>query len=360
MTISYAFRVDSDLDIGIGHIKRCLAIAKELKKTGVTSVFIVRETLAKIQLLVSKEDIQCFLLPKDINYNNEFEEISKLDLPDEVHIVMDLSQQYTLSDLDSFNLYVNKLKGKYKFVSLIDGFMNTCVSALINLPIDILIIPYVGAKKLLLKTNATRLLAGVDYFVFDPEDVPNLGQDRVITDVANKILITAGGSDPEEITLKAFDAVNLISTVELELKIVIGPAFSEKQIKELVERTKNSRLKTELITAPSSLSKLMLWSDLAISASGLTKYLLAATGTPSILVSIDESHAKINDSFNNLNSSFHMGVANNVSINALMNQVEELINSKSKRTVMSMAGMTSIDGNSNNRLTEEFNNYLIK
>ena len=104
----------------------------------------------------------------------------------------------------------------------------------------------------------------------------------------------------------------------------------------------------------------MLWSDLAISASGLTKYLLAATGTPSILVSIDESHAKINDSFNNLNSSFHMGVANKVSINALMNQVEELINSKSKRTVMSMAGMTSIDGNSNNRLTEEFNNYLIK
>ena len=73
----------------------------------------------------------------------------------------------SLNDLNNFELYIKELKNNYKYVSLIDGFLNSCVTSFLDLPIDILLIPYVGAEDSILKTKAKRILLGENYFIFD-------------------------------------------------------------------------------------------------------------------------------------------------------------------------------------------------
>ena len=104
---------------------------------------------------------------------------------------------------------------------------------------------------------------------------------RRITSIASNLLITCGGSDPTETTLLAIKAAGKIET-HLNLRVIIGPLFSdslEMRIREEIDKLDHF---CEIIQKPKSLREHLLWCDVAISASGLTKYELAATSTPSI------------------------------------------------------------------------------
>ena len=112
-----------------------------------------------------------------------------------------------------------------------------------------------------------------------------------------------------------------------------------------------------IIEKPKTLSNLMVWSDFTISASGLTKYLLAATGTPSILISIDKEHAEINRTFNDINSSYHIGILDEISVHKIAKEIKNLIISKEHRVAMSNAGNRAINANGNIKLVDEFIKY---
>ena len=154
--MTYIFRVDIGYETGIGHIKRCIAIAKEIKKKGSDILFIVKGLDDEVSRLLSPEKFSYFIIPAEVDYKNEFKYVSELDIENNVHIILDVSYSKTLNDLNNFNLYIKKLKSCYKFVSLIDGFLNSCITTFLDLPIDILLIPYVGAENSILKTKAKR------------------------------------------------------------------------------------------------------------------------------------------------------------------------------------------------------------
>ena len=50
-----------------------------------------------------------------------------------------------------------------------------------------------------------------------------------------------------------------------------------------------------IVKSPNTLFNLMHWADIAISSNGLTKYELAATGLPSVLLSNDKYHDEANE-----------------------------------------------------------------
>ncbi len=221
-------------------------------------------------------------------------------------------------------------------------------------------IPYVGAEDSILKTKAKRILLGENYFIFDPDDIPNIKSREIHNENANKVLITAGGSDPNGLTIKVIEATNFIEDNHLVLKCVIGPEFDQEYIKEIMSLIRNSKHEIILIKRPKTLSDLMTWSDFTVSASGLTKYLLAATGTPSILISIDKEHADINSSFDHINSSNHLGILNEISTDKIAQEIKNLIIFKSRRAAMSKAGNNAINANGNTKVVTELININME
>ena len=88
----------------------------------------------------------------------------------------------------------------------------------------------------------------------------------------------------------------------------------------------------------------MLWCDLAVSTSGLTKYELAATGTPAILLSHDSAHAQNNRPFAALGTALDLGEAAGLSTATLAEALGVLLNDAARREEMSRRGRAAVDG----------------
>ena len=95
----------------------------------------------------------------------------------------------------------------------------------------------------------------------------------------------------------------------------------------------------------------MLWCDLAISNSGLTKYELAATGTPALLVSIDEFHDGVNRAFSAKGSVWDLGV--DVTPQRIHDAACDLLNDCSRREKMACSGRNIVDGLGSRRILTE-------
>jgi spore coat polysaccharide biosynthesis predicted glycosyltransferase SpsG len=129
----------------------------------------------------------------------------------------------------------------------------------------------------------------------------------------------------------------------LEVSVIIGTNFSCELNQSIREVTKEDDHHWNLIEAPSSLAKWIHWCDVAISATGLTKYELALLGTPGIFLSIDEMHVGMNESFESVKTGLHLGVYDKVSIEQLKTSLEQLLKDLTKRTQMSLNGMALVD-----------------
>ncbi|MGV8597262.1 UDP-2,4-diacetamido-2,4,6-trideoxy-beta-L-altropyranose hydrolase, partial [Pseudomonas aeruginosa] len=58
-----AFRVDASLDIGNGHVMRCLTLASYLRELGAESLFICRDHPGNLISLISDKGFSVNILP---------------------------------------------------------------------------------------------------------------------------------------------------------------------------------------------------------------------------------------------------------------------------------------------------------
>ena len=80
-TMKIAFRVDASIEIGTGHVMRCLTLADALKEQGAECHFICREHLGHLNALIIERGHIVYPLPyieqyKQSEHNNKAEELA--------------------------------------------------------------------------------------------------------------------------------------------------------------------------------------------------------------------------------------------------------------------------------------------
>ena len=130
--------------------------------------------------------------------------------------------------------------------------------------------------------------------------------------------------------------------------MIVGPLFSYDLANALAARAAGSRHAIELLHAPEGLAEHMLWSDLAVAASGLIKYELAASSTPDVLMSIDRSHDVVNRPFAKMGSVRDLGV--DFGPESIAQTVSDLLRDCAARSAMAAAGRRLVDGKGAERL----------
>ena len=295
-------------EIGTGHIYRCLSIASKL---------VFHEVLFLLdgshQLGINIVD--SYNYPYEI-YNGENELFDKLEQYNPQIVINDI--------LDTSTDYVLKLKTKGYFVVNFEDlgtgteFADVVFDALYEHDLSENHI-FTGHKYYVLK----------DEFYFQPK--------KIITQNVENILITFGGTDPNNFTERVINAITKTS-YEGRINVILGLGYSDKE--GLISRIE-SNPSIQVYTNVSNISEFMFKADIIFTSAGRTMYEICSLGVPTICLCQNES--ELTHVFGtNANGFINMGLGINVDDSEIMNQFIELVNDYDKRIDMNEK-MLSID-----------------
>jgi len=279
---SLFIRADATTGIGTGHIMRCLALAQAWQDQSGKVTFISHcESDALRQRLID-EGMNLINIEKSHPDQNDLEctmmvlhEFSKQNMQNTTWLVIDgyhfdAAYQKCIKEAGYKLLWIDDCGHSDHYYA--DLVLNQNISA--------------DASFYAHREPDTRLLLGTRYALLRREFKQWCGWQREIPTVARKVLVTLGGGDPENVTLKVVQALEHVSIAGLEAKIIVGPANPNLQI---LEREISDHTNLQLITNATNMPALMEWADITVSAGGSTCWEMALMGLPQVIICLADN-----------------------------------------------------------------------
>ncbi len=314
---------------------RCLALSEELMKRGNVCYFVSKIDEDELITRIQKANIISQKIKNDADLEEDLEVL--LEFSDKNHIDWVITDHY---DIDS--RYTKEIKRKGFNVLSIDD------TSQIHYYSDVVLNQNIGAEKLKFSAEKdTEFLLGTDYVMIRNELLKK--DEKIENETVKKILVTIGGTDDDNFTLKILKYLESINK-DIEFKVGIGPFNSFYN--EIYEYSKTSNCKIRLIKSPVCMTELYLESDIAISAGGSSCYELAYFGIPNIIVAIADNQSNIAHGLDKKNVSMFVCEKEGFNEKKLMQNVNELINNHDLRMNMIRNGQQLIDGKGKKRVVD--------
>lgn len=324
-----AIRADGSQNIGMGHIMRCVALAKEFLNKNIEVLFISKFS-KEVNEILNNNTIS-FININSHNLEDELEEVKNIIFNLKVDAM--ITDSYFLSDE-----YLLELKKCVKTLISIDD------NALYSYPSDFIINGNIHSKSLDYKlvNKNSKLLLGTEYTILREEFQKDFNY--VVRKKVRNILITMGGADINDYTPFIIES---IKNIDVNINVIVGKAFN--CIEEIENISKNNKY-INIIYNPSNVSEIMKNSDIAISASGSTVYELGVIGVPTILIVQAKNQEKIAHYLDQNNIMLNLGYFYNLNkedihfcLYNLMIDLDKRINmSKLSRKNISREGVKNI------------------
>jgi spore coat polysaccharide biosynthesis predicted glycosyltransferase SpsG len=187
----------------------------------------------------------------------------------------------------------------------------------------------------------TELLLGTDYAMLRPEFQSWRGWQREIPEVARKVLVSMGGGDPDNVTLKVVQALRQTGISDLEARVVVGPA--NPHLEALRQATAHST-GIELLYDVTNMPELMAWADVAVSAGGSTCWELAFMGLPSVVLVLAQNQRGIAQGLDETGAAVNLGWHEDTSVEQIKNALFQLMRAPAVLGEMSRRGQELVDG----------------
>jgi spore coat polysaccharide biosynthesis predicted glycosyltransferase SpsG len=199
------------------------------------------------------------------------------------------------------------------------------------------------------------LLLGPRYALLRREFRKWQGWKREIPVVAGKVLVTLGGADPDNVTLKVIKALKEITISDLEVKVVIGPANPNK---ETLEQEVASKPNFKLPENVTNMPELMAWADIAVTAGGSTCLEMAIMGLPNIVIVLAENQRPIAEKLHVFGAVLNLGWSTELPVGDIMQAVNLLLLSQEKREQISIQGKELVDWDGGRLVCQEMMQIL--
>jgi UDP-2,4-diacetamido-2,4,6-trideoxy-beta-L-altropyranose hydrolase len=338
-------RADADSKIGTGHIMRCIALAQAWQDQGNEVIFISHCESDALRKIIQTERFRF------ISLNHVCPDSS--DIVNTLYILKnESSDQKTWLVLDGYHF-----TPEYQKSIRDEGIRLLVIDDMNHLPryhADILLNQNIHAPDLKYHCDEdTTLLLGTRYVLLRREFLKYQDFKRQIPDRAKNILITFGGADPDNVTLKVVEALKLLNEPDIAVRIIIGPANPHQET--LRKALTTNLLKTELLINPPDMPKLMAWADMAVSAAGSTCWELAFMGVPSIVLILAENQAAGAEYLRNKKVVLNLGSFAECSKEHISDACKTLIGSSIVRTSLSQQSTTLINGLGPNQVIKSMN-----
>jgi UDP-2,4-diacetamido-2,4,6-trideoxy-beta-L-altropyranose hydrolase len=269
-------RADADGKIGVGHIMRCIALGQAWKDQGGEVTFISQCESGALKERIQSEGFRLVALDHVCPDSSDLKKtlaILKSESAGQKHWLV----------LDGYHFapeYQKSIRDEGYRVMVMDD-----MNHLPHYHADILVNQNIHAPDLNYHCDEdTTLLLGTRYVLLRREFLKYRDFKRQVPDQAKNILVTLGGADPDNVTLKVIEALKLHDEPDISVRIIVGPANPHQET--LRKAIGPAHFKTELMINPPNMPELMAWADLAISGGGGTSLERCFMGLPSLVITI--------------------------------------------------------------------------
>jgi UDP-2,4-diacetamido-2,4,6-trideoxy-beta-L-altropyranose hydrolase len=296
-----AIRADASLQIGTGHVMRCLTLAEVLRQQGDEVEFICRahkgNLLERIQQQRFKVHELCPTVEGQANGNRKKETLygevwlgstQEQDAEHCIAILEAMKPEWLIVDHYAIDqTWQILLKGSYKKLMVIDDLADRKHQC------NILLDQTYGRKQedyTALVPKDCQMLLGSQYALLRPEFAQwrEYSLKRRANPELKKLLITMGGVDPDNVTGDVLDILKNC-TLPKELEIIVVMGVNAPYLDFVQEQVKMMPYKTQVKVNVSNMADIMANADLAIGASGATTWERCCLGLPSIQIVIAEN-----------------------------------------------------------------------
>ncbi|MBW2660706.1 MAG: UDP-2,4-diacetamido-2,4,6-trideoxy-beta-L-altropyranose hydrolase [Deltaproteobacteria bacterium] len=328
-------RADANTQIGTGHIMRCIALAQTWQDQGGDVIFLSNCDSEALRQRIIDEGFDFIPIEKPCP------DISDLDQTLSV-----LTNETNLTDTLWLVIDGYHFTSDYQKAIRENGYKLLVIDDMAHLDhyhADILLNQNIHASSLHYSCDRdTVKLLGCEYVLLRREFFKYKDWKRVIPDKAKKILVTMGGSDPDNVMLKVIKALNSLNDQYLEVKIVAGPA--NPNINSLENELHLSLFTFHLLSRVSNMPEFMAWADMAISAGGSTCWEIAFMGLPSLIITAADNQTGIAKALGNACSGIDLGWHKNISMEQYRRAFKEILQDRSKRSYLSKKGQKLVNG----------------
>ena len=315
---------------GTGHVYRCLSIASKLVFHDVLFLLDERHQLG-IDIIG--------------NYNYPFKLHDGED--DLVKILKEYSPQIVVNDiLDTSKEYISKLKDEGYFVVNFEDLGTGTEMA--DVVFDALYEHDVGDENVF---TGHKYYILKDEFYFQPQ--------KIITQKVENILITFGGTDPNNFTEKVIDSI-LATSYGGRINVILGLGYTG--LERLIDKYESNKL-IQIYRNVSDISEFMFKADIIFTSAGRTMYEVCSLGVPTICLCQNErelTHVFANET----NGFMNMGLGADVEKQQIIDEFLRLVNDYELRAEMNrkMLNVDLKDGFENiwSIIREEYRKFELK
>lgn len=332
-------RADASSQIGTGHVMRCLALAQAWQEEiGGEVIFVAADGISALEKRLAGEGCVVANIATKAGSGDDARQTIGLAqdyaadwiVVDGYHFGGDY--QRIVKDVGLRLLFVDDYGHAERYFA--DIVLNQNISATESL----------YAKR----ESYSQLLLGPRYVLLRREFWRWHDWQREIPDVARKVLVTLGGADPHNATLKVIQALQQIEVDGLEAEVVIGAGFNnEHTLKSAIGKR---RTKIRLEYNVNNMPELMAWADVAVSAGGTTCWELAFMGLPALHVALADNQRSVVSSLQTHDIGADMGWYESLSSADIARSLQNLLGDRTRREAMIRQGRLLVDGDGAKRV----------
>jgi UDP-2,4-diacetamido-2,4,6-trideoxy-beta-L-altropyranose hydrolase len=335
-------RADSDGKIGVGHMMRCIALAQAWQDQGGEVTFISHCESGTLKERVQNEGFRLVALDRGYPDSSDLKDtlaILKRECTDQKHWLV----------LDGYHFtseYQKSIRDEGYHVMVIDD-----MNHLPSYHADILLNQNIHALNQNYHCDAdTTLLLGVQYVLLRREFLKYQDFKRQIPERAKNIFVTLGGADPDNVTLKVIEALKLLDEPDISVRIIVGPANPHQ---ESIRRSLvSARFVSEIFVNPTNMPELMVWADMAVSASGSTCWELAFLGVPIVALILADNQKAVAEGMLKEGFAVNLGWHETFDQKIASGEINSLIQLKDRRLSMVRKGQALVCASGRDHLCE--------
>lgn len=338
---SLLVRADASAEIGVGHVMRCVALGEAWQKTGGRAIFALAAGADELEGRIRSHGWEVARI--EANPGSREDAILTSEVANSLGTEWLILDGYHFSS-DYMESLVERVPSR--FLLMADG------EEVSECECDIVVNPEPEAAEVAWpgSSRKTEFLLGPRYAILRREFLDFNTQPRITPGKAQCILVTFGGGDSHNVTLKVVQALQSVTDLKLDLTVVLGPSNPHRgSLQKAVEKSRHA---VRLLSNVGNMPELMSRADLAITAGGGTCYELAFMRVPMFLITIAKSQERPAKAYSSSNAAFVAGSFDSLDGLALSRLLEGFIGNRSLRGEFAENARRLIDGKGAQRIVE--------